>query len=162
MIITPSRVKLIRNHFFEFSFDDNESEEEIIPDFEIFKTLSSAEQYYLASIYNWDDGTIVLDWIIDSRKCDKGTACMIFWRAEPDYYYNYTAETIEGYQSDVWYLLQKVIKRFKNDDFITSKFEFIPTNEGYKTDWPIKLDIWNFPTELNDGIEGKKPFRFGF
>ena len=30
MIITPSRVKLIRNHFFEFSFDDNESEEEII------------------------------------------------------------------------------------------------------------------------------------
>jgi hypothetical protein len=163
MIIRPHKILLIKKHFIEFSFDDDiDNDEETIPDFKKFQTLNSAEQHYLADNYNWDDGTIVLDWIIDSPKCDKGTACLIFWRAEPDYYYDYTAETIQDYQSEIWYLLQKIIKRFKKDDFKSSKFEFIPAKEGYKTDWPIELDIWNFPAELNDGIKGKKPFGFGF
>lgn len=162
MIIRPNKILLIKKNFIEFSFDDDiENDEETIPDFKKFQTLNSAEQYYLADNYNWDDGTIVLDWIIDSPKCDKGTACMIFWRAEPDYYYNYTAETIEDYQADVWHLLQKIVERFKKDDFKSSKFKFIPANEGYKTDWKIKLDVWKFPTELNNGIKGKKPLGFG-
>ena len=71
-----------------------------------------------------------MDWIIDSPKCDKGTAYLIFWRAEPDYYYDYTAETIEDYQADVWHLLQKIVGRFKKDDFKSSKFEFIPAKGG--------------------------------
>ncbi|MDO6792502.1 DUF4274 domain-containing protein [Tamlana sp. 1_MG-2023] len=162
MIIRPNKILMIKKNFIEFSFDDDiENDEETIPDFKKFQTLNSAEQYYLSDNYNWDDGTIVLDWIIDSPKCDKGTACLIFWRAEPDYYYDYTAENIEEYQADVWHLLQKIVERFKKNDFKSSKFEFIPTNEGYQTDWPIELDIWQFPTELNEGIKGKKPFSFG-
>ncbi len=162
MIIRPNKILMIKKNFIEFSFDDDiENDEETIPDFKKFQTLNSAEQYYLADNYNWDDGTIVLDWIINSSKCDKGTACLIFWRAEPDYYYDYTAETIESYQADVWHLLQKIVERFNKNDFKASKFEFIPTKEGYKTDWEIKLDIWKFSTELNNGIKGKKPFGFG-
>ena len=162
MIIRPNKILMIKKNFIEFSFDDDiDNDEDTIPDFKKFQTLNSAEQYYLADNYNWDDGTIVLDWIIDSPKCDKGTACLIFWRAEPDYYFDYTAETIEEYQADVWNLLQKIVERFKKDDWKSSKFEFIPAKEGYKTNWPIKLDIWKFPNELNEGIKGKKPFLFG-
>lgn len=161
MIITPSRVKLIRNHFFEFSFDDNESEEEIIPDFEIFKTLSSAEQYYLASIYNWDDGTIVLDWIIDSPRCDRGTAIMIFWMAEPDYYFDYTQENIDDWAKDVWLLLQKILTKIKNEKFKRSRYGFNPSKNGYQTKWESAKGIWDLPNELIKGTKGIKPIAIG-
>jgi len=162
MIVRPNKILLIKKNFIEFSFDgDFENDEETIPDFDKFKSLNSAEQYFLADNYNWDDGAIVLKWIVESQKCDKGTACMIFWRAEPDYYFGFTADTIDEYEKDVWELLQKIVERFKADDFSQSKFGFIPTKEGYKTDWQTELDIWELPTELKDGINGKKPFAFG-
>ena len=157
MIITPSKVKLIRKHFFEFSFDTNETSDDPIPDQDIFNTLSSSEQYFLASKYNWDDGTIVLDWIIDSPKCDKGTAVMIFWMAEPDYYFDYSEETVDDWARDVWKLLQKIIKKLKNNEFNKSKFAFNPKKSGYKTDWESAKEIWELPEILIKGTKGIKP-----
>nr|WP_289847688.1 DUF4274 domain-containing protein [Cellulophaga baltica] len=115
----------------------------------------------MADIYNWDDGPTVMQWIIDSPKCDEGTACKIFWSTEPDYYYDFTAETIDEYEKGVWSLLQSILKRFKANDFAKSRFKFIPTEEGHKTDWPTKFDIWEIPAELKSGVNGKKPFGFG-
>jgi len=161
MIITPKRVNLIREHFYEFSFGSDDFEEEIIPDFEVFKSLSSAEQYFLASEYNWDDGTIVLDWIVDSQKCDQGTATMIFWMAEPDYYFDYTEETIDDWGKDVWLLLQKIILKFKDKEFASSKFAFNPRGNGYKTDWDSAKGIWELPKELIKGNRGLKPIAIG-
>lgn len=156
MIILPNKVKLIRQHFFEFSFDA-EDDEDIIPDYEVFKKLSSAEQYYLASIYNWDDGTVVLDWIIESPKCDLGTATMIFWMAEPDYYFDYSADTIDDWAKDVWNLLQKIITKIRNDEFKSSKFSFSPTKNGYDTNWESAVGIWELPNVLKKGTSGIKP-----
>ncbi|MGM1056741.1 MAG: DUF4274 domain-containing protein [Bacteroidota bacterium] len=161
-MIRPNKILLIKKNFIEFSFDeDDDSDEDIIPDFKKFKSLNSAEQYYLADLYNWDDGPVVLHWIVDSPKCDKGTACIIFWRAEPDYYFDYTADTIDEYEKGIWDLLQKIIIRFKADNFAQSKYEFIPVKEGYKTNWPTAVDIWEIPSDLKNGIKGKKPFSFG-
>lgn len=163
MIIRPHKILLIKKNFIEFSFDENEdNDEEILPDFEKFKTLNSAEQYYLAENYNWDDGIIVLDWIIDSPKCDKGTASLIFWKAEPDFYFDYTAETIEDYEKPVWNLLQKIVKKFNQNGFLKSRLKFDPKAEGYKTDWKTELGIWELPSELKAETKGKKPFGFGF
>ena len=158
MIVRPHKVLLIKNHFIEFSFDE---EEDVLPDFDKFKSLNSAEQYYLAENYNWDDGVIVLKWIVESSKCDKGTACMIFWRAEPDYYFDFTADNVDEYERDVWELLQLMLAKFKANSFSRSRFEFIPAKEGYRTDWPTALDIWELPKELKDGVQGKRPFSFG-
>ena len=162
MIIRPYKIPLIKKNFIEFSFNENENDDkETIPDFEKFKTLNSAEQYYLADNYNWDDGTIVLDWIIDSSECDKGTASLIFWRAEPDFYFDYTEETIEDYEKSVWNLLQKIVNKFKENGFKNSRLKFDPIAEGYKTDWKTELDIWKIPTELKIATKGNKPFGFG-
>ena len=162
MIIRPNKILTIKKNFIEFSFnDDIENGEETIPDFEKFKTLNSAEQFFLADKYNWDDGPIVLKWIAESEKCDKGTACLIFWRAEPDYYFKFSEDTIDEYERGIWALLQLILKRFKANNFKKSKFEFIPMQEGYKTDWTTELDIWKLPEELKTGIIGSKPFTFG-
>lgn len=159
MIIIPHRVKLINKHFFEFSFD--EEDDEIIPDFDIFQTLTSAEQYYLASIYNWDDGIAVLDWIIDSPKCNKGTAIMIFWMSEPDYYFDYTKDSIDDWAEDVWRLLQKIIAKFNKNEFKKSIFGFNPRKEGYNTDWESAKGIWELPKDLVKGTRGVKPIALG-
>jgi len=58
-------------------------------------------------------------------------------------------------------LLQKIITRFKADNFAQSKYEFLPVKEGYKTDWPAAVDIWGIPSDLKNGIKGKKPFSLG-
>jgi hypothetical protein len=147
MIILPHRKKLIENNFFEFSFN-NGNDDEIKPDFEIFKSLNSFEQYYLAEIYNWDDGVVVLEWIIDSPKCDKGTASNIFWSAEPDYYFDFTNETIDEYEKDIFDLLQKILRKFNNDEFKKSKIKFDPIKSGYRIDWKIEHKIWEFTDEL--------------
>ena len=162
MIIRPHKIALIKKNFFESSFnEDEDDDQEIVPDFEKFKTLNSAEQFYLAEIYNWDDGTVVLDWIIDSPKCDKGTASLIFWRAEPDFYFDYSADTIEDYEKPVWDLLQKILKKFRENGFKKSKIKFDPIEAGYRTDWKPELDIWEIPSELRIATKGRKPFSFG-
>ena len=121
MIIPPHRVKSIKKHFFEFSF--NENDEEVEPDFNKFIYLSSTEQYYLASIYNWDDGVKVLQWIIDSDKCDKGTAIRIFWMAEPDYYFDYNSETIDKYEKEVCFCCTKFLEeKYNGDSWAAWKF----------------------------------------
>jgi len=161
-MIRPHKILMIKNNFIEFSFNEDEEENsEFIPDFEKFKTLNSEEQYFLADKYNWDDGTIVLDWIIDSPKCDKGTASLIFWRAEPDFYFDFTADTIVDYEKPVWTLLQKIIKKFRDNGFKNNKLKFDPIGEGYKTDWKTEFDIWEIPAELKVATKGKKPFTFG-
>lgn len=161
MIISPKRVKFIRDNFFEFSFVDEDSDEEVIPDFEAFQTLSSAEQYFLATEYNWDDGTVVLNWIIDSQICDKGTAIMIFWMADPDYYFDYTEEIIDDWAKDVWKLLQKIIKKIYNGEFTKSTYGFNPTKNGYKTEWESAIGIWKLPNDLKNGNKGMKPIAIG-
>ena len=75
MIILPNKEKFITENFIEFSF--NNEEENYLPNFNLFEKLNSADQYYLAENYNWDNGVEILKWIIESEKCDKGTAFSI-------------------------------------------------------------------------------------
>src|SRR6478735_2078171 len=103
MIILPSKEKFIQDNFIEFSF--NNSEEDFLPDYNLFKKLNSTDQFYLAQNYNWDDGVEVLKWIIESKKCDKGTASLIFWSAEPDYYFEKSHDEIAEYEKDTFLLL---------------------------------------------------------
>ena len=66
------------------------------------------------------------------------------------------------YEKPVWNLLQKIVKKFKENDFKNSRLKFSPIEEGYKTDWKTKLNIWKIPAELKTVTKGKKPFRLGF
>ena len=160
MIVRPSKEKLIQENFLEYSFDEDKVED-FIPDRKLFDKLNSAEQYYLAEHYNWDDGVEVLNWIIDSKKCDKGTAAMIFWKAEPDYYMERTLATIEDYERDVFELLQKILLKFKNSKFKRSKLKFDPVAAGYDTNVQSQHEIWELPNELRSATKGMTPISLG-
>lgn len=158
MVVFPWREKLIRDNFIETSFKD---EGDFKPNFELFKTLTSAEQYYLADLYNWDDGVEVLKWIIESPKCDKGTAGLIFWRSEPDFYIQRTYEAIPDYEKDTFNLLQLITQRFNQNNFKSDVYRFEPGSSlkyiNFNQDYPG----WNLPSELQFPNNGKTPFSFG-
>jgi len=139
----PSNEELIEEKFFEYAQEDEDS-----LDFEFFKTLNSKELHFCADIFNWDSGTLVLQWIIDSPKCDKGTAALIFWCGNPDYYIHSTRDTVADYSLDLFDLLQKIIYKFKHNEFKHHKIKFNPQKEGYQTEWETELDIWKLPKEL--------------
>lgn len=146
MFILPHKEKLIHENFFEFSFDGR------TPDAELFKKLNSADQYYLVERYNWDDGEEVLHWIIDSPKCDKGTAAMIFWLAEPDFYLKRTEATIPDYEKETFRLVQKIILKFQRNEFKKSRFKYDPSDR--LCHFPDNLEI---PAELRQPTKGVYP-----
>ncbi|WBV61277.1 DUF4274 domain-containing protein [Chryseobacterium camelliae] len=153
MIVKPSRENFIKENFFELSFRDKK------PDFEKFKTLSSAELHYLTDIYNWDDGAEVLFWVVNSNKCDKATALMIFWRACPDYYLEKAENELEVYELEVNQLLKTIIESFKSNKFKRSVFSYNP-----QEDFEIEEDQilnWNIPVEMTKVIKGFKPIYLG-
>ncbi|MCI3937114.1 DUF4274 domain-containing protein [Chryseobacterium aahli] len=153
MIVKPSRENFIKENFFELSFRDEN------PNFEKFKSLSSTELHYLADIYNWDDGVEILFWIINSDKCDKGTALMIFWRATPDYYLEKNEDELEIYEKEVHQLLKKIIESFISNKFRKSRLKYNPADD-FDTDVQEILN-WNIPNEMINETSGFRPIYLG-
>lgn len=153
MIVKPSRENFIKENFFELSFRDEK------PDFEKFKTLNSTELHYLADIYNWDDGMEILFWIINSDKCDKGTALMIFWRAVPDYYFEKDEKELQFYERKVYQLLEEIVTSFKSNKFRKANIKYIP-NEDFEINIDQILN-WNIPREMTEQTRGFKPIYLG-
>lgn len=152
MIISPSREKHIRKHFIELDID------ELQPDYTLFCKLTSSEQYYLVENYNWDYGVEILHWIIDSEKCDKGTALMMFWNAAPEYYLRKTSETIDEYEREVFELLKKIVLKFKNKTFTTNKLKFDPCNQADTFEREkVNVEWGKLPEELFHTTKGIIP-----
>jgi CRP-like cAMP-binding protein len=124
MIILPNRVKLIEKHFFEFSFDSKEGYDPI-PNFKIFKKLSSAEQYYLASI---SKGIVRL--YIPREESDL-TFCFLFENELVTGYDSFLTQMPSKYQIEtltdilLWRIsntdLQEVYERTNNGNIIGRK-----------------------------------------
>lgn len=156
MIILPAREKFIQETFLDRAVTTEEGEL-IIPTAE-FQKLNTFEQYYLAQNYNWDYGVEILDLIIDSKNCDKGTALLIFWMSEPDFYFKYTLETIPSYESKVFLLLQKITKKFEYSSFNHAFLAFDPGEKLFEIDWSTVTGEWNIPASLKKPVHGVKPF----
>ena len=155
MIVLPNREKFIKENFFELSFKDEK------PNFEKFKTLNSTELHFLAEIYNWDDGIELLNWIIESEKCDKGTASMIFWRSVPDYYLEKNENDIQDYEKDIFNLINKVIQKFKSNNFNKSSIKYDPNEDFDFESYKNELTKWNLPSNLTISTKGIKPIYIG-
>ena len=152
MIILPYKEKFIQEKFIEFSF--NNEDEDFLPDFKDFEKLNSTDQYYLAENYNWDDGVEVLKWIIESEKCDKGTASLIFWTSEPDFYFEKSVNEISDYEKDTFLLLKRIVEKFNKKEFRKSNLKYNPAEREKRIDWSKQNSEWNIPEELKKQTKG--------
>ena len=151
MIILPSKEKFIQENFIEFSF---EKEDGYLPDFKLFEKLNSTDQYYLARNYNWDDGVEILKWIIESKKCDKGTASLIFWTSEPDYYFEKSESEISDYEKDTFLLLNRIVEKYNKKEFTKSTLKYDPTDRASSVNWDKQNPEWNIPEEIKKATKG--------
>jgi len=59
-----------------------------------------------------------------------------------------TRDTVADYNLDLFDLLQKIIYKFKHNEFKHHKIKFNPQKEDCQTEWKTELDIWKLPKEL--------------
>lgn len=143
----------IEENFFEWSFN---KPAEFQPSKELFLKLTHpAELHYLAHIYNWDDGPLILEWILESELCSRSTANLIFWRSAPEWYMEFSLSDPESCPSinrDAFYVIIKVLEKYKNNTFNSCQIEFDPASEieEITTEDPR----WEIPSGMYDIING--------
>ncbi|MFC7773761.1 DUF4274 domain-containing protein [Flavobacterium sp. GCM10027622] len=152
MILLPYKERLIRENFLDISFN-NEGDDNLT-NFKLFEKLNSTDQYYLAENYNWDNGIAILKWIIESKKCDKGTASLIFWTSEPDYYFEKSEAEISDYEKDIFLLLKRIVEKFNHKEFKKSNLKYNPADREKRIDWSKQNLEWNIPEELKKPTKG--------
>lgn len=154
--LSKSQTLFVDEHFFEWSFDL--ISDDAIPDKSLFLQLNHpAELHYLASIYNWDDSPIVLDWVLDSPLCSRATANLIFWRSAPDYYLRYDLNDLDSCpirDREVLSLLNNFVRRYASGSFHEIDIDFDPEAEIEEITTPEPK--WEFPAGVYDRIHGLK------
>lgn len=150
--ISQERAGFLDENFTGFGFIDAS------PDKALFDTItSSAELHYLADIYNWDDGPEVLGWIIDSPYCDRGTAALLFWRAEPDFYTDYTDESEISFDDGILPLLQRLMQHWEAGFYTRAQIAYDrrsdPGAEALAANYGQKK--WVIPDYLISPTQGK-------
>jgi hypothetical protein len=102
------------------------------PDKTVFNNITTSEElHYIAENYNWDNGTLVLEWIAESELCSEATALMIFWRGQPYDYtkYKYNAKSIEYVDMDVFNLIKNIMEKYKNGFYKKTSIKYDPEDD---------------------------------
>ena len=89
------------------------------------------EVHVYAACYNWDDGDAAMRRLIDHPAIDAGTVRLIYWRASPQFFCQYTArdEVPDWVRSD-YDLVKEIEQRFREGFYGHSSFHFDPRNYG--------------------------------
>ncbi|MEM7656415.1 MAG: DUF4274 domain-containing protein [Bacteroidota bacterium] len=157
IIIPQHRIALLQDAFFEYSGEEAEDETDV-PDRNLFESITDpAELHFIADIYNWDDGTTVLEWIVDSPLCEPATAKMIFWRSQPDYYTTIEKEEEAGWALDVYQLLKKILKHFQEDRYQAGNIGYDPKQDTCAPedlDYRDPAETWTIPDWMKTPIPG--------
>jgi hypothetical protein len=152
-VVNRPRREFILTHFFEWSFGQSES---FVPDKALFLTLAHpAELHFLANIYNWDDGELVLNWILESDLCTRATANLLFWRAAPDWYLRCDLgdeSTCPNYNLAGFRVLRKVLEKYRDNSFSAYAIRLDPKDEIEEV--CETNPKWDFPPGVYDVIDG--------
>ncbi|GAA3994257.1 hypothetical protein GCM10022408_00680 [Hymenobacter fastidiosus] len=152
-LIGVKRTRFIVDNFFEQSFQGKEPGKS-----QFDKLNSSTELHYLASIYNWDDGTALLEWVVNHSKCDRATALMIFWRSEPDFYTRFNSESEADFEADVFRLVRLIVSNFEANKYKKASLEYNPAKEGYDVDYVDPKEKWSIPNNLKISVKGSQVY----
>lgn len=152
-VIKRKRRHFIKEHFFQWSFHKPVG---YLPEKSLFLQLTHpAELHYLADIYNWDDGEIVLEWILNSPLCTRATTNLLFWRTCPDYYLEFDIEdehSCTDCNSESFKFLRKIVQKYQDNTFSLYQIEFDPTGEIEEIQ--EMNPKWLYPQGVYDIIKG--------
>ena len=152
-IVSAETCHFIHKYFFEWSSNKPDNH---LPDKKRFLALQHpAELHYLAHIYNWDDGSTVLEWLLDSEHCTRSTANLLFWRAAPDWYLRCDLDdenSCPSFNLDGFKIIRKVVQKYEDNSFSKYQIGFNPESEIETIS--EKNPKWSFPSGVYDVIDG--------
>jgi len=151
-IISIKKSRFIKEKFFQTSFRGEGDEKADRREFDKQKT--PAELHYLASIFNWDDDKDVLEWIVNNPLCDKGTAFLIFWRSQPDFYTRFENEDEAEYDRETFRLVRNVVLNFQNGFYKSARIKFNPNSDEFDVSYVDPKAKCVIPDEMKKRIIG--------
>jgi hypothetical protein len=119
-----------------------------------FHKLDSTEElHYLMKSWNWDDGNEIPKLVLNHYKCDYGTALMVYWMFDPDYYYElHSKNKIPDFQQDDFETLKMLENKLLTDYFKFSKIKFNPASYASVRD----LENLLIPEDLKKESNGEE------
>ncbi len=122
---------------------------------EEFEELTKAEELHqVVDNYNWDEGPELLQWIIESPLCDKGTALLIFWRANPVYHTQYS-EDPKNWNSGGYQLVQAVLKKWQENGFSQGIIAYDPEKDYAAETDEEERGAWSIPADMRNATPGE-------
>ena len=117
-------------------------------------TTRARELFQEVDEYNWDDGVVRMQEILNDPACDRATAVMMFWRTEPLFYLGKAAkgETFYDYEQPTYDLIQAIIKKIQDGAVPVGPNSYTPTE-----DWQIDREhplVRSLPPAMIEAIKG--------
>jgi hypothetical protein len=102
---------------------------------------------------NWDFiEPEVWRWIVTRPDCDRATALAIFWKAQPEYYLQYSgAQAVPASERDAYSLLALIRDRWAAGSYTRGELAFDPDSDA----WPI--DQADLTRRYGDRVERLMP-----
>lgn len=93
-----------------------------------FAEITSKEElHHLAENTNWDGGYFALEQIISHPALDRGTALLLYWYGEPQYFTKYAkADDVEECNRENYIFVKKVEEMLLDNIFKTNEITFDP------------------------------------
>lgn len=143
--LSLDRILWLEEHFFERQVERD--------DFDQLKT--SEELHRVVENYNWDEGLQVMHWVLESPLCDKGTALLMFWRADPVYETQFS-EDPKDWRSAGYQLVQKILEMWQNNQFSEGLISYDPVHD-YAADTDAEgHGAWEIPADMRQPTKGEK------
>lgn len=109
----------------EYLLYEAEDENQFLSEFN--KIATKEELHELAQNINWDGGYFELEQIISHPNIDRGTALLLYWYGEPQYFTKYSsAEEVEECNRQNYIFIKKVERMLLENDFKSNEIPFNP------------------------------------
>jgi hypothetical protein len=131
MSLTPTQRERLR-YLIEDEWVDEDDEERSMRSFRtaICGVESPEELHIFAGNFNWDCGWHELTVVLEDSRCDYGTALMVYWLGQPDYFYRKIelGEPLSSDEIDTWERLKWLEERLLSGGYIRRQIAFEPAS----------------------------------
>lgn len=121
---------------------------------EEFEQLKTAEELHrVVEQYNWGEGRKLMQWVIESPLCDKGTALLVFWRNGPIFYTKFS-EDPKGWMSDGYKLAMQILDLWENNHFSEGLISYDPIKDFAAETDEESQGAWEIPQSMRLATKG--------
>lgn len=120
------------------AFDAKAREMERLCERFVAEATDPDELHHFAERWNGDGGTETIRSLVRNPACDRGTALMVYWLAQPEFYLQYASRgEVPEHAHDGYDLVTELEGRLLAGEFATSRIAYDPLSDGLMSGSPV-------------------------